>query len=107
MEPRNQFKMVKNILLETLNNYKKVTVEPETAEVDIATYISVTGRGSFIEQIFYSRISAFYYVFFPFLIHRILTHGPFDDESRVFAYFTFLQKILPLPEFLLGKKILD
>ena len=41
MENRNQFKMVKNTLLETVNNYKNVTGEPETAEVDIATYISV------------------------------------------------------------------
>ncbi len=54
--------MVKNTLLETLNNYKNVTVEPETAEVDIATYISVAGHGSFTEQIFYSRISALFEV---------------------------------------------
>ena len=54
--------MVKNTLLETLNNYKKITVEPETAEVDIATYISVAGHGSFTEQIFYSRISALFEV---------------------------------------------
>ena len=54
--------MVKNTLLETLNNYKKITVEPETAEVDIATYISVAGHGSFTEQIFYSRIPALFEV---------------------------------------------
>jgi hypothetical protein len=54
--------MVKNTLLETLNNYQNVTVEPETAEVDIATYISVAGHGSFTEQIFYSRISALFEV---------------------------------------------
>ncbi len=54
--------MVKNTLLETLNNYKNVTVEPETAEVDIATYISVAGHGSFTEQIFYSRIAALFEV---------------------------------------------
>ena len=54
--------MVKNTLLEKLNNYKNVTMEPETAEVDIATYISVTGHGSFTEQIFYSRISVLFEV---------------------------------------------
>ena len=54
--------MVKNTLSKTLNNYQNVTVEPETAEVDIATYISVAGHGSFTEQIFYSRISALFEV---------------------------------------------
>ena len=54
--------MIKNTLLETLNNYKNVTVESETAEVDIATYISVAGHGSFTEQIFYSRISVLFEV---------------------------------------------
>jgi hypothetical protein len=54
--------VIKNTLLETLNNYKKVTVEPETAEVDISTYISVAGYGSFTEQIFYGRISVLFEV---------------------------------------------
>jgi hypothetical protein len=54
--------MVKNTLSKTLNNYQNVTVEPETAEVDIATYISVAGHGSFTEQIFYNRILALFEV---------------------------------------------
>ena len=54
--------MVKNTLLETLNYYKNITVKPETAEVNISTYISVAGQRSFTEQIFYSRISALFEV---------------------------------------------
>jgi hypothetical protein len=48
-------------LLERLSGYKKAA-KPETVEVDIATYISVTGHRSFTEQIFYSRISALFEV---------------------------------------------
>ena len=54
--------MKKATLSEKLNDYKNVTVEPGTAEVDMATYISVTGQGSFTERIFYSRISALFEV---------------------------------------------
>jgi len=54
--------MKNNTLLEILNGYKNVTAKPGTVEVDSATYISVIGKGSFTEQIFYSRIFALFEV---------------------------------------------
>lgn len=46
---------------ERLNGYKKAA-KPEIVEIDSATYLSVVGRGSFTEKIFYSRISALFEV---------------------------------------------
>ena len=42
----------------------------------------------------------FHNVFFTFLIYRVFSHRPSYNKGAKLAYFTFLQKVLPLPEFL-------
>src|SRR5258706_15974889 len=44
-------------------------------------------------------------VFCSFFIYTVLPHRTFNDECAVLAYFTFLQKVLTLPEFLRNESL--
>jgi len=46
-------------------------------------------------------------VFFTFLIDRVFSHRPSYNKGAKLAYFTFLQKVLPLSESLWNKGTSD